>query len=217
MKIFGPGKTPPSEIFWKFIRFGEYRRPLPFVSWQQESNYLVFRMGDLNFLRSLFEEIVLFIFELILWELYKDWFGTHGFTLLVLLEGARVTFSVPSCLCQISCQLPICLSLLLSWCLWFHEYPCLFRFSLVEIFSLPRFFSCQDFSLAKIFSYQNCPLDNIFLFLVSKFVSRQDFHFFSCQDHFELASQSSRALCIVHTKSLRRKLFTLMILFLVLW
>merc|ERR1712110_788051 len=26
-------------------------------------------------------------------------------------------------------------------------------------------------------------------------------YFFSCQDHFELASQSSRALCIVHTKS----------------
>ena len=132
-------------------------------------------LGDLNFLRSLFEEIVLFIFELILWELYKDWFGTHGFILLVLLEGARVTFSVPSCLCQISCQLPICLSLLLSWCLWFHEYPCLFRFSLVEIFSLPRFFSCQAFSVAnifllpKLFSWQYFPFSCVKICLSSRF------------------------------------------------
>ena len=40
------------------------------------------------------------------------------------------------------------------------------------------------------------------------FLSCQDFHFLSCQaDHFELASQSSRALCIVHTKSLRKYFF----------
>ena len=98
--------------------------------------------GDLNFLKSLFEEIVLFIFELILGllqELYKDWFGTHGFTLLVLLDRARVTWFF-SPIFKISCHLPKCLTLLLSWCLWTQEPPSLFLFFSGQGLSLPENF-----------------------------------------------------------------------------
>merc|ERR1719239_1299616 len=60
----------------------------------------------------------------------------------------------------------------------------LFLMPLIPRISLPlSFFSCRNFSLAVIFllprffSNQNCSLDNIFIFLVSKNLSCQDFHF----------------------------------------
>ena len=58
--------------------------------------------------------------------------------------------------------------------------------------------SCPDvFDSKNLLAFFCLSLAKIFLLL--------RFSFLSCQDHLELDSQSSRALCIVHTKSLPRK------------
>ena len=96
----------------------------------------------------------------------------------------------------------------------FSFSPCKILVAKIFVFSLQD--SCfQDFhfSLSKIlvaqisiFSLQDsCCQD--FNFSRFQITLSQYFSFFSFPDHFELASQSSRALCIVHTKSLKKICF----------